>query len=237
MRHGFNIRLSRNQNGYVLSPGFSGGQPAPNGFAGVVTIQAPQASNRIRLDFEDFDLETSNQCSADRVNIVEGSQRKLTLCSNRRPKPYLSRGSSVTIEFITDDLKKSRGFRIRFRTTNNRTLCHSTREYQCSTRECIPASRLCDGHFDCADASDEVLCRRTTWRQHLSDAPCGAPSIEPVTEPEDRIVGGVSAVPHSWPWQVTMQMKGVEPVGHFCGGALIANNFVVTAAQDRKSVV
>jgi len=32
-----------------------------------------------------------------------------------------------------------------------------------------------------------------------------------------RVVGGVEAVPHSWPWQVSLQVDG----RHFCGGSLI----------------
>ncbi|KAM9456742.1 polyserase-2-like isoform 4-T4 [Clarias gariepinus] len=42
-----------------------------------------------------------------------------------------------------------------------------------------------------------------------------------------KIVGGQDAVPGSWPWQVSLQVNG----GHFCGGSLINNRWVLSAAH------
>ena len=42
-----------------------------------------------------------------------------------------------------------------------------------------------------------------------------------------RVVGGVEEVPHSWPWQVSLQVNE----RHFCGGSLINNQWVVSAAH------
>ncbi|XP_030620538.1 chymotrypsin B-like [Chanos chanos] len=57
---------------------------------------------------------------------------------------------------------------------------------------------------------------------------CGTPAIPPVVTGYARIVNGEEAVPHSWPWQVSLQ----DYTGfHFCGGSLISENWVVTAAH------
>ncbi|XP_028814615.1 chymotrypsin A-like [Denticeps clupeoides] len=57
---------------------------------------------------------------------------------------------------------------------------------------------------------------------------CGVPAIPPVISGYGRIVNGEEAVPHSWPWQVSLQ----DDTGfHFCGGSLINDNWVVTAAH------
>ncbi|KAF4093039.1 hypothetical protein AMELA_G00027740 [Ameiurus melas] len=42
-----------------------------------------------------------------------------------------------------------------------------------------------------------------------------------------RIVGGQNAVSGSWPWQVSLQIRG----SHFCGGSLINNGWVLSAAH------
>ncbi|XP_054856742.1 chymotrypsinogen B-like [Eublepharis macularius] len=57
---------------------------------------------------------------------------------------------------------------------------------------------------------------------------CGVPAIEPVISGYTRIVNGEEAVPGSWPWQVSLQEKSGW---HFCGGSLVSENWVVTAAH------
>ncbi|XP_029466497.1 chymotrypsinogen 2-like [Rhinatrema bivittatum] len=57
---------------------------------------------------------------------------------------------------------------------------------------------------------------------------CGTPAIQPVVSGYARIVNGEDAVPGSWPWQVSLQ----DNTGfHFCGGSLINEYWVVTAAH------
>lgn len=43
----------------------------------------------------------------------------------------------------------------------------------------------------------------------------------------DRIVGGQPALPYEWPWQVGLATAG----SLFCGGSLISNQYVLTAAH------
>ncbi|XP_057170195.1 chymotrypsinogen B-like [Ursus arctos] len=59
---------------------------------------------------------------------------------------------------------------------------------------------------------------------------CGVPAIHPKLSGLSRIINGEDAVPSSWPWQVSLQTgSGL----HFCGGSLISQHWVVTAAHCR----
>ncbi|XP_051711119.2 plasminogen [Oryctolagus cuniculus] len=56
---------------------------------------------------------------------------------------------------------------------------------------------------------------------------CGKPKVEPKKCP-GRVVGGCVANPHSWPWQISLRTRTGQ---HFCGGTLIAPEWVLTAAH------
>ncbi|XP_035238445.1 elastase 2 like [Anguilla anguilla] len=57
---------------------------------------------------------------------------------------------------------------------------------------------------------------------------CGLPTIRPVVT---RVVGGVDAIPNSWPWQISLQYTSNGNWYHTCGGTLISSDWVLTAAH------
>uniref|UniRef100_A0A672JV36 chymotrypsin n=1 Tax=Sinocyclocheilus grahami TaxID=75366 RepID=A0A672JV36_SINGR len=63
---------------------------------------------------------------------------------------------------------------------------------------------------------------------------CGVPAIKPQTI-GSRIVNGQNAISGSWPWQVSLQVT-LPNSFHFCGGSLINENWVLTAAHCDKLV-
>ena len=48
------------------------------------------------------------------------------------------------------------------------------------------------------------------------------------------MVNGDEATPNSWPWQISLRYKDYpddDAYGHICGGSLIENDLVLTAAH------
>lgn len=55
--------------------------------------------------------------------------------------------------------------------------------------------------------------------------------IKPYVE-ETRIINGYESVPHSFPWMVSIGFVGsLTSYLHVCGGSLIGERFVLTAAH------
>ncbi|CAL1266411.1 unnamed protein product [Larinioides sclopetarius] len=73
-----------------------------------------------------------------------------------------------------------------------------------------------------------------TGKKNISSNTCGVPVVKPILE-SSRIVGGRKAIPGSWPWQVSLRLIQEEPFSHWCGGALINKQWVLTAAHCFKN--
>ncbi|CAF1203415.1 unnamed protein product [Rotaria sordida] len=56
---------------------------------------------------------------------------------------------------------------------------------------------------------------------------CGCAFYQPVIR--TRIVGGIERIPHSWPWIVSIRLASTN--SPFCGGSLITDRYVLTAAH------
>lgn len=64
---------------------------------------------------------------------------------------------------------------------------------------------------------------------NIQKSTCGLQTITPKLS---RIINGIEAVPHSWPWMVTIGLFGPKlNLLHACGGSLISKRYILTAAH------
>ncbi|KAG8430685.1 hypothetical protein GDO86_020136, partial [Hymenochirus boettgeri] len=82
-----------------------------------------------------------------------------------------------------------------------------------------------------------TLVPRTTQKMNVSFPTCGVREL--LTANRGRIVGGKRTQPGKHPWLASLQLKVPVvpyPAGHLCGGTLIAECWVLTAAHCFKSL-
>ncbi|XP_026558992.1 ovochymase-1 [Pseudonaja textilis] len=167
-------------------------------------IEAP-VDRVIKLEFEDFAVEISQDCIYDAVVVygdTEEEHQLALLCGFSIPSPVWSPGNIMLIHFESDEENNFRGFKARFTFFSSAT---SNAEYE---------GVLSISAFEPKDIPLDI---------------CGFPPFGP-QRLSTHIIGGEEACPHCWPWQVSLHFLG----DYRCGGAIINSTWVLTAAHCVK---
>lgn len=152
---------------------------------------------------------------------------------------FRSPSNAVTLTFVGresagDSVAQTLGFKLFFQHVHPPINSCPAGEQRCRHgTACFDKSKLCDGHDDCLDGTDEEGCQPSVEQLSLRQK-CGWPAIKPTAGAgrlRRRVVGGNPARPGSWPWQVSMRLARSEPEGHQCGAVVIDGQWLVTAAH------
>ncbi|XP_076358073.1 chymotrypsinogen A-like [Tachypleus tridentatus] len=181
----------------------------------------------VSFRFMSMGIELTPGCNKDFVAIKKWNNAVRKYCGNDMPSKFtLSSGSSLSIEFRSDDMFEFSGFELEYEVLNVDSTCPGN-YLRCRNDKCVPRSQMCDNVDQCGDGTDEQSC----GFKRIDPDVCGYTPIPPVTGNGDRIIGGQEAIQGSWPWQVSLQVTGTYPEGHFCGGVLINTMWILTAGH------
>ncbi|XP_066475284.1 ovochymase-2 [Tiliqua scincoides] len=170
-------------------------------------IHAPE-DHVVKLTYEYFELEENEDCAYDSVAVYENVAEDKEIarsCGFAIPAPVLSSSSTILIRFHSDETETFGGFRAKFVFIHVADLNISN------------------------SSSEEILSEEANSSTNETDIPddvCGI-ALNPPRFLFSRIMGGEEAVPHSWPWQASVQIAGEN----VCGGAVLTKMWVVTAAH------
>merc|ERR1712141_177207 len=71
---------------------------------------------------------------------------------------------------------------------------------------------------------------------HILPSSIGHLSGNPLLIPPEeyglpRIIGGDTAEPHAYPWQISLQLRQLGTFSHFCGGSVIDETTIVCGSH------
>uniref|UniRef100_A0A8C9RVS8 Transmembrane serine protease 15 n=1 Tax=Scleropages formosus TaxID=113540 RepID=A0A8C9RVS8_SCLFO len=146
-----------------------------NDISCVWTLHAAKGKN-IQLHFLDFDVEATFDTVEVRDGVGEGSTLLGVFTgSNLLIEDLFSTTNEMTVLLLTDDSGYRRGFRANFSSgfgLGQPEPC-AAGLFQCLSGSCVANTSLCNGHPDCADASDEAECVqlqvRGSWHSVCSE--------------------------------------------------------------------
>uniref|UniRef100_A0A8C7E6U9 Acrosin n=1 Tax=Naja naja TaxID=35670 RepID=A0A8C7E6U9_NAJNA len=64
---------------------------------------------------------------------------------------------------------------------------------------------------------------------------CGERPLAPDLGKSMQIVGGINALPGTWPWLVSLQVPSAKGPQHLCAGSILDAHWVLTASHDHQS--
>nr|XP_027218648.1 transmembrane protease serine 9-like [Penaeus vannamei] len=200
----------------------SSGYPANyrNKFRCLWTLTTSEESS-LSIDCDDFLLQPSRGCRKDFLRIW-GSGTNKKYCGSRTPEVSVE-GRRLRVLFKTNRKINQRGFRCYVRassipepTTTTTTTTQQTTTKTTTTTETTTTTTE-------ATTSTTPVPTTLTTSSTLPDCPdCG------LVNRATRIVGGVETEVNEYPWMVSLVNGG--GLYHFCGGAIISDEWVVTAA-------
>ncbi|XP_078540497.1 embryonic protein UVS.2-like isoform X1 [Lissotriton helveticus] len=95
----------------------------PNNVHCVYLIRVPSDSDKVLLQFNAFNLQSSPNCASDYLKIYDGNNKAAPVllsnaCGTTQPQPVTSSGNEMLLEFVTDGSITASGFQASYSNVN-----------------------------------------------------------------------------------------------------------------------
>ncbi|KAE8613612.1 hypothetical protein XENTR_v10007785 [Xenopus tropicalis] len=187
-------------------------------------IMYSKYGKKLQVQILYLNLEDSLHCAWDYLNIYDGpnngSHLLASLCGHKKNLIFQSSGTFVTLHFHSDKSVVDWGFKIK---------------YGSMPEPSVDTLRSLDVPDDSESGQQKAQCGNTTVDPMMlyMERSVRIRNLNQGGKEIGRVVGGQQAAPRSWPWLVSIQNNKKK---HYCGGIIIANKWILTAAHCEVKV-